>query len=401
MSKPGIVITGVGAVCSGGNTVDEIFSHLLSTKTKGASLNRQSSPSDCLNKGLIVKDLTPASLGIRPRDARIMRRHSLILMKAALDAWEDAGLKGAEGPGERVGFFAGMGMVDYEVDDLLPAVIKSIDPEGGIDYSRFYGGAFREIHPLWPLSMLNNIAFCQVAIRLGIKGESTVFSPHGDSTIHAFSEGMRVLLNGKADLVLAGGVSENLNENSLARAVITGITGDEETGICPAEGGALFVFEREEDARRRNANIRGVITGMGYGLASEDYAESKNAFSSAISKAISASGLVPEEIDMIFLNRSGRPIWNKAERDAIGQIFSEHSPILYSSKDTFGEMLAGSPAVDLALSLKTLEKGRLPEQNFKGYGDRDIRVVLINTMSYEGQVASIVVSTSHTHTSEV
>lgn len=397
MDNSGIVITGVGAVCSGGKTVDEIFSYLSLSKSNENFIGRYSNATDCLNSNLTVKDLTPATLGIRPRDARIMGRHSLILMKSALDAWEDAGLKGCDIPGERIGFFAGMGMVDYEVDDLLPAVTKSVDPEGGIDYSMFYSGAFREIHPLWPLSMLNNIAFCQVAIRLGIKGENTVFSPHGDSTIHAFSEGMRVLRDGKTDLVLAGGVSENINENSIARAVITGITGDNETGLCPGEGGAMFILERAEDARRRNTNIRGIISGIGYGLATKDSGESKTAFISAISKAIRSAGLKPQDIDMVFLNRSGKAIWNEAERDAIGHIFTECSPFLYSSKDTLGEMLAGSPAVDLAITLKAMAEGSTP--GGKNPGRQGIKTAIINTMSYEGQVASIVVSTTHNHTS--
>ncbi len=103
------------------------------------------------------------------------------------------GLENASIPREEIGFFAGMGMVDYEVDDLLPAVLKSLNATGDLDYSAFYSKGYTEIYPLWPLSMLNNISFCQVATSLDLQGENTVFSPHADSGAMAVAEGMKAL----------------------------------------------------------------------------------------------------------------------------------------------------------------------------------------------------------------
>ena len=82
-----------------------------------------------------------------------------------------------------MGFFAGMGTVDYHLEDLLPAVAKSLSQSGDLDYDRFFSAGYQEIYPLWPLGMLNNVAFCQAAIHFGLRGENAVFSPHGDAGI--------------------------------------------------------------------------------------------------------------------------------------------------------------------------------------------------------------------------
>jgi 3-oxoacyl-[acyl-carrier-protein] synthase II len=95
-----------------------------------------------------------------------------------------------------------------------------------------------EVHgdlPLWPLSMLNNISFCQVAMNLDIQGENTVFSPHGDSGVMAVAEGMKALWDQRARVVLCGGVSEKVNPLSLARAHLNGIlntTGPQNNQLC-------------------------------------------------------------------------------------------------------------------------------------------------------------------------
>ncbi len=375
------VITGAGMVSSLGPGLDDTWKALMEGESGIA-------PLDFIDARVaLVKGLDPTDFGVKARELRIMGRHSLMLMKAALDAWEDAGLDGREVPKERIGFFAGMGMVDYDVADLLPAVKKSLTPEGRIDYRRFYEGAFREIYPLWPLSMLNNIAFCQVAIRLGIRGENAVFSPHGDSTIHAFYEAAGMIREGKAEVVLAGGVSEEINPSSLARAYLTGICGPHDKGVPPGEGAGVFLLETGESAERAGRRIYGTIGGFGFGLAGPD-SPAEDAFLGAMKDAIRSAGLEPPDIDLVFLNRSGREDWFEGELAGVTSLFGKEVS-LCSSKDALGEMLAGGPAVDLALSLKAMEEGRVP--GLEVPGQREIRSVLINTMSYEEQVASMVV----------
>jgi 3-oxoacyl-[acyl-carrier-protein] synthase II len=200
MTEDRVMITGAGIICSLGSHVPEVWDALISGKT-GIGPIDEFDPSgfSCLLAAQ-VRPLDLSDLKIHPRDARIMDTPSYLLLKAALDAFRGARLEGTQIPREEIGFFAGMGMIDYDIEDLLPAVLKSLDATGGLDYSAFYSGGYTEVHPLWPLSMLNNIGFCQVGTNLDLQGENTVFSPHADS--EWWRRRGQVVLDGRAQVVV-------------------------------------------------------------------------------------------------------------------------------------------------------------------------------------------------------
>ena len=210
-----MVITGAGLVCSLGSKASAVWEALVAGKT-GIRPIEGFDPGGfgCIFAGQ-AQPLNPADLGINPRDSRIMDTHSYLLMKGCRDAIQQSRLENASIPREEVGFYAGMGMVDYEVDDLLPAVLKSLNGTGDLDYSAFYSKGFTEIYPLWPLSMLNNISFCQVAMSLDLQGENMLFFPHADSGAMAVAEGIKALRDGRARVVLCAGVSERLTLSAL------------------------------------------------------------------------------------------------------------------------------------------------------------------------------------------
>ncbi len=114
-----------------------------------------------------------------------MGTHLSLLLVSIREALGNAGIVPEMFEPEDFGFFAGMGMVDYHIEDLLPAVQKSLNQASDLDYDRFFSAGFQEIYPLWPLGMLNNVAFCQAAIHFGLRGENCVFAPHGDAGIQA------------------------------------------------------------------------------------------------------------------------------------------------------------------------------------------------------------------------
>src|SRR5262245_18790158 len=116
-----------------------------------------------------------------------------------------------------------MGMVDYRIQDLLPAVVASMDTGGALDMDVFYARGYQEIYPLITLAMLNNVSLCEVAIQLNIRGENIVFSPHADSNGQAVAEGVKALREQKAKVALVGGVSEKISPLGLACAHFLGL----------------------------------------------------------------------------------------------------------------------------------------------------------------------------------
>src|SRR5512147_2256043 len=109
-----VVITGVGIVCSLGSGVSEVWEALFSGKTGIKSIEGFDPGGFGCTFAAQVQPLNPVDLGIHPRDSRIMDTHSYLLMKGCRDAFLQSHLEDALIPREEIGFFAGMGMVDYE-----------------------------------------------------------------------------------------------------------------------------------------------------------------------------------------------------------------------------------------------------------------------------------------------
>jgi 3-oxoacyl-[acyl-carrier-protein] synthase II len=422
MVEDRVVIAGVGVVCSLGSNASEVWEALLSGKTGVRSIKGFDPRGFASTYAAEVQDLNPADLGIQPRDARIMDTHAYLLMKGAHEAFSRAGLEKAAIPREEIGFFAGMGMVDYDVEDLLPAVLKSLDGEGGLDYSAFYTKGYTEIYPLWPLSMLNNISFCQVATSLDIQGENTVFSPDGDSGAMAIAEGMKAIVDSRAKVVLCAGVSEKVSPFSLARAHLCGVlnTTDlqdpricrpfdaERKGTALGEGCGVVVLESESSAIKRGIPYAGLMTG--YGCSCEIEGQSAGPTSRAIvlamRGALERAGLQPSEIDLVIAHGEGTVSGDQNEIEAIHAVFSDciDQVAVYASKGAVGHLLAGAPLVDTILGLFVLGNGIVPRTLHVSSPDpsirfhlvhreplrRHIKRILINCQSHEGQAASLI-----------
>jgi 3-oxoacyl-[acyl-carrier-protein] synthase II len=422
MVEDRVVITGAGVVCSLGSNASEVWEALLSGRTGVRPIEGFDPRGFASTYAAEAQGLNPARLGIHPRDARIMDTHAYLLMKGTHDAFSHAGLEKAAIPREEIGFFAGMGMVDYDVETLLLAVLKSVDGQGGLDYSVFYTKGYTEIYPLWPLSMLNNISFCQVATSLDIQGENAVFSPHGDSGAMAAAEAMRALMDSRAKVVLCAGVSEKVSPFSLARAHLweaLNTTDPQDPRICKpfdaerkgtalGEGCGVVVLELESSARERGVPYPALMTG--YGCSCEIEGQSAGPTSRAIALAmrgaLERAGLEPSEIDLVIANGDGTLSGDQNEIEAIHAVFSQciDQVAVYSSKGAIGHLLAGAPLVDTILGLSVLENGIVPRTLHVSSPDPSIRFhlvhreplrkhmkrILINCQSHEGQAASLI-----------
>ncbi len=388
-----VAITGLGGVCSLGNSIGEIARRFMS----GESGKKQITDFDTGEFSPLAaqaKNPPVIKTDIHPELARSMGKHLSLLLASAGEAFCRAGIGSGMFDPQDIGFFAGMGMVDYHVEDLLGAVLKSMNPDGGLDYDRFFAVGYREIYPLWPLGMLNNVAFCQVSIHFGLQGENCVFSPHGDAGIQAVAEAVNVLVDGKAKVALAGGVSEEISPLSHARARLHGLIGSPEkkelldpaSEIFLGECGAMLVLEPLSSALERGAHILGRISGFGfaYGKDRERGFASRQAICLAIGGALCHAGLDPGGIGLVMTAGLSRN-----ELEAVGEIFGGdvEPPIMMTTAKTMGEMFAAGPVLSAAIGL-TIPDARSSVLSPRSYA---LRPILVNGISYEGRCASMIV----------
>jgi len=418
-----VVITGMGLVTSLGQSVSETWDALISGRSGIRRIDTFDVQGFDCKHAAEVQGLGPEDLNVHPRDSRIMDRHAYMLMKSSRDAFAQSRLDTGSVAPENIGFFAAMGMVDYNTDDILTSVLNSLDRNGMMDYNKFFSEGYREIYPLWPLSMLNNISFCQVAIDLGIKGENTVFSPHGDSGIHAIIEAYNVVLVKKAKVSLAGGVSEKVSPQSLARASLSGILnttdgednlycspfGKNRRGTVLGEGCGILVLELESSAEERQLHKLAAIAGYGASCERNKNANcpTSKAISLSMEQALACADLQPSDIDVIIAHGDGTEAGDRSESEAIHHTFRDciSRAHVYSSKGAAGNLLAGASAADVIIGICILGNGIIPPvygsqpiENdilFNVVHEEPIRAapgrIMINAHSHEGQCASLII----------
>jgi 3-oxoacyl-[acyl-carrier-protein] synthase II len=389
-----VAITGLGAVCSLGNSVPEIARAFLSGKSGAGEI-----PGFDGCPAAPVKNLPPFKTDVVPQLARTMGKHLSLLLAAVDEALRGASIvPGMFDPGD-MGFFAGMGMVDYHVEDLLPAVLKSLKSDGDIDYDRFFVQGYQEIYPLWPLGMLNNVVFCQASIHFGLSGENCVFCPHGDAGVTAVYEAVWALREGRAKMALAGGVSEEITVCGLARAKLKNGIGSIAEASAQAsflgEAGAMLVLEPLSGAVARGASILGRMAGFGFSCErSEDGRfASKEAICSAMRAALDDAGLVPGGIDRVMLGS-----FDPNELEAVHEVFGREArpPVIVAVPRAVGETYAAGPVLNAVLALSISDEAALPDNvrlpaPSHGPGGIGVGRILVNGLSCEGGCGSMII----------
>jgi 3-oxoacyl-(acyl-carrier-protein) synthase len=409
-----VVITGVGLVTSLGHSLDEIWEALLEGRTGIRPI--EGFPADGFSTKVAaeVKGLDLKELGIPAREERVVDTHTFMLIKCLGDAFKNSALEASSVNRDEIAFFAGMGGVDYRIEDLFPAIKASMDKGGNLDFDKFYSGGFREIHPLWPLAMLNNIAFCQAAIGLVLRGENTVLSPHAESGAQSIYEAAVSVAEGHAPAALAAGVSEKFSPISLARETLAGVLSasacrpfsSERDGAVLGEGCAVIALEKSSSAKERGLAPLARLSGYGEAFAWQSESEpDAETISRAMGTALDNAGLKPSDIDVLIAHGDGTLKGDANEIETINAVFAGTNINVYSSKAALGHMLAGSPAVDVALATRMITEGKVPPTlgaepldekiNFSVVTGEplkmDIRRVMVGCRSREGHCASLVV----------
>ncbi|MBF0457050.1 MAG: beta-ketoacyl synthase [Nitrospirae bacterium] len=416
------VITGIGAVCALGRTPEDIGDGLSRGRCGAVRIDIGEFP---CKAAAITACPTRQDLNISQRDARIMNTHSYLLMESAVKAYKNARIEEfPEITPDSIGFFAGLPMVDYEMADLLPAVVKSSSRDAGdgaFDPDVFYKQGYREIYPLWPLSMLNNIALCQSSVKLKIRGENTVFSPHADAGLAAIAEGVAAVTGGRAKIVLAGGVSEKITPSSLARGHIAGVLKSREdgvlscrpfsssrTGTIPGDGAGFLAIETLSSARRRGVTPIAAITGWGRAFGTDNAllcGPTAAAIRNSMNAALSMAGLKPADIDLLIAHGDGTAAGDGNEIEAVNELFQSCPISVISTKGALGNLYAAAAPLDAAVAAYAIKTGMIPPSLYSIPVDEAVRFelvtrlplqkqvakVMINCHSYEGQASSLIV----------
>jgi 3-oxoacyl-[acyl-carrier-protein] synthase II len=277
----------------------------------------------------------------------------LYAIAAADEAIADSGWKAAdEAAKERAGVLIGSGIGGLNV--IAETTLK-LEREGP-----------RRISPFFIPSALINLASGQVSIRHGLKGPNHSVVTACATGAHALGDAMRLIRNGDADIMVAGGAEAAICRIGMvgfcaARAMSTGFNDTptrasrpydkDRDGFVMGEGAGVMVLEEYESAKARGAKIYAEV--VGYGLSGDAYhitapAEDGDGGFRAMSLALKSAGLTPADIDYINSHGTSTPLGDEIELRAIERLFGNTAGGLSvsSTKSAIGHLLGAAGAVE-------------------------------------------------------
>ncbi len=135
-------------------------------------------------------------------------------------------------------------------------------------------------------------------------------------------------------------------------------------GFVMSEGAGIVLLEEMEHALRRGADIHAELVGVG--MTGDAYHMTSPVPGGvgavrAMKMALSDAGLSPEEVDYINAHGTSTQYNDKAESEAIREVFGDSSGVHVSStKSTTGHLLGAAAGLELIVSVKALLEQTVP-----------------------------------------
>lgn len=406
-----VVITGMGAVTALGN-VKSLWEGLKAGKSgirRIETINVEHVP---VKIGGEVRGFDPIQY-IEPKEARRMGRASQFAVAAAAMATEDANLTKdqIEAEGERTGVVIGTTLGAHEMAEQNTYKYKT--------------SGYRKPNPLTLINSLPNMPGHYVSRFFRSFGPLIAPSTACAAGTQSVGEASELIRNGRADMVLTGGVEAVLQDYALAGfeamdALATGFNDDPEhasrpfdlnrSGFVFSEGCAVFVIESLAHALNRGARIYAEILGHAsssdaYHIAALD--PTGNGAYRSMKWALENAHVNAESIQYINAHGTSTQANDAMETLAIKRLFGEQAyniPI-NSTKSMMGHALGASGAIEIVACVMSMVEGILhPTINYVtpdpdcdldyvpnvARDAKGLKRILSNSFGLGGQNASIV-----------
>lgn len=361
--KNRVVITGMGAITPMGNDVKTFWKNCREGVSGIDYIKGFDTTEYKVKVAAEVKNFKPEDY-IDKREARRMDKYSQFALAAAKEAVEDSGLNLETVDRYRFGVLVGSGI----------GGLGTIEKE----CQKLFEKGPSRVSPLFIPMAISNMASGNIAIQYGAKGICTSVVTACASGTNAIGDAYRVLQNGIADVMIAGGAEASVTP--LAVAGFTSLTAlstsnnverasipfdKERDGFVIGEGAGIVIMETLEHAVNRGARIYCEVVGYGatgdaYHMTSPD-PEGEGA-ARAMKLAIEEAGIKPEEVSYINAHGTSTPYNDKFETIAIKKVFGENAykvPVS-STKSMTGHLLGAAGAVEAVVCINSILDGFIP-----------------------------------------
>jgi 3-oxoacyl-[acyl-carrier-protein] synthase II len=402
MTERRVVVTGIGPITPVGIGLKAFWDGLVSGRSGGGDVTLFDASEFPVRTACEVRDFDPTAF-MEPKAIKRTDRAIQFAVAAAKLAWEDAGTPQVEPSRTAVVVSTGIG----GLTTMLAQTRILFDKGPG------------RVSPFVVPAMMPNASAGQVAMEMGFTGPNTCIVTACAAGAHGVGEGYRYIVDGMADVCLAGGTEAVITPLSMAgfaqmQALSRHPDGAKASrpfdahrdGFVLAEGACVLVLEEAERAEARGARIYAELAG--YGASADAHhitaPEPQGAGAVlAIEATLADAGEAPEAVDYVNAHGTSTPLNDASETRAVKKVFGDHAykvPIS-STKSMTGHMLGAAGAVEAAVAALSIAEGVVPptinyetpdpecDLDYVPNESRkvDVRLALSNSFGFGGQNA--------------
>lgn len=366
MSRPRVVVTGLGMVSPLGHDVASSWSAMVAGKNGAGPITIFDHAPFAVHFACEVKAWDAAKY-LGNKLVKELDRYSELSLVAADQALADAGLEITEEKEARVGCLMGTGVGGLAT---LEDCATKLSLKAGAKLSPYSIPAFAP-----------NLAAGQVSIRHRLRGPSYCVASACATGAHALGEAAEWIRRGHADAMVAGSSEAPItpvgmggfqamralskrNEAPLEASRPFDVDRD---GFVAGEGAGVMVLEELEHAKKRGARIYAELTG--YGASSDAFhiavpPESGEGCSRSMAMALAEARLAPSDVAYVNAHATSTPLGDVAEANGIVRVFGAHATdkklLVSATKSMIGHTLGGAGSIEAIVSVLALHHGIVP-----------------------------------------
>ena len=360
-----VAVTGMGAICGLGNSLDEVWKNALSGKSGITTLERQVTEGWPVTFGGEVKNfkLDESLMSLKDQDRfDLFNQYAL---HSADEAIKQSGLLEAKYAPGKIGTIFGTGLGGF--------------PHIEANFRVFLEKGPRRVSPFFIPSVIPNMPEGLVSIHYGFQGINFAVASACASSAHAIGLAASEIMMGRQDAMITGGTEGVITGYTIAGfASMKALSkrNDEphrasrpydiaRDGFVMGEGAGILVLENYDKAVARGARIIAEV--MSFGASSDAYhitaphPEGSGALL-CMEQTMELSGVRKEEVGYVNAHGTSTPLGDVAETQAIKKVFGAHAYNLNvsSTKSMTGHLLGAAGGLESIFCIKALETGMLP-----------------------------------------
>lgn len=381
-----VVITGVGVVSSLGNNRSDFWGSISSGRSGIGPITKVDTLDLRFKNAAEVRGFD-ASDHFDDRMMLMLDPFAHFGVVAAREAIADSGIEFDDALRDRTGVITGSCLGGKETEDTF--------------FFDLYANKKNRVPPIAiPRSMSNAVA-SHVSIEYGLTGATFTTSTACSSANHAIGQAFWLIRQGTLNAAIAGGSEAPLCYGNLkaweAMRVVAPDTcrpfSRDRSGMILGEGGAMFVLEEMEAAKRRGARIYGEV--VGFGMSADAHHLTMplaEGAAKAIKAALDDASLAPEDIRYINAHGTATQANDPMEANAIRSVFGDRADDIpvSSTKSMHGHTLGAAGAIEAAATVLGMYYSVLPPNaNFTEI-DPECRVNVIANEAREGSIGAAI-----------